>query len=72
MNDLHTNLFSINKEKYAEALNDLAMKPDKYTPDIDLISRGDPNVKKDEKFYKREIELLRHEKKDLAAEIDRV
>lgn len=65
----------MNKDKYAEAVEDLQVKPDNYPiwKDYDFLERGqevkDPN---DPKYLKNQITKLKHENKDFAAELDRV
>jgi hypothetical protein len=67
-------LFKKDQDAYVRAIGDMATKPESEPiwKDYEFLDRS--NVKapsKDEKSMKAEIERMKHENKDFAAELDK-
>jgi len=69
----------MDKGRFAQALGDMATRPDSYQPwkEYDFLERPDNAREKDPKrsndidTLKRETERMKHENKDLAAELSK-
>jgi hypothetical protein len=72
--NVYKTLFHIDPKKYAETMKDFSGKPDKYPiwSDMDFLERApEPIIDSDLKGLKFEINKIRHENKDLAAELEK-
>lgn len=77
--DLHRGLYEMDKGKFAQALGDIQTRPDTYQiwKDVEFLERPADAKEKDPKrsnnieTLKHEIIKMKHENKDLAAELDK-
>ena len=77
--DVHRSLYEMDKGRFAQALGDMATRPDSYQiwKDYDFLERPtdakekDPKRSNDIDTLKHEIIKMKHENKDLAAELDK-
>ena len=72
--DVHLDLFNRDQDAYIRALGDVSSKPESEPiwKDYEFLERANqkPDTK-DEKALKQEIERMKHENKDFAAELDK-
>lgn len=71
---MHLDLFNRDQDAYIRALGDVSSKPESEPiwKDYEFLERANqkPDTK-DEKALKQEIERMKHENKDFAAELDK-
>ena len=72
--NVYSTLFKMDPKKYAETMNDFSGKPDQYPiwSNMDFLERSDQPIDSENiKALKVEILKVRHENKDLAAELEK-
>ena len=72
--NVYKTLFQFDPKKYAETMKDFSGKPDKYPiwSEMDFLERApEPLTNEDLIGLKKEIYKIRHENKDLAAELEK-